>query len=375
MTLLNLCDQITTGAPRALPKNHPMGTRLVCPEYSRSGKEVKSYPLMDQDRLFAIVWKFSDHDTLSTTMLPAPEKFSYTTDFPENARTQLHTHDYIELAYVAEGSFTQYILGKEFTMNKGELVLVDKNCLHQDILGNGPATIIFLGITGDVFSEIIAENADATRLVSFLTEALLEQKSLEQYLHFRPQEGSIAEKTNADGENGGASKNDSAGGDSGGIQNPMETCLYGLLTELNEHQVGYSYVCKGLLLRIFRLLSSRYEFALTRDQKKTIQWIIYEDIMNYINEHYQTVTISELTEVFHFQEDYFNRLIKKQTSLTYSEYVQKIRMEHAARMLLHSKKSVETIAEEVGYNNRGFFYHIFQEQYGMTPAKYRKANR
>lgn len=353
MPLLDFCNEITIGAERQLPKNHPMGTRLVCPEYSRSGKEVKSYPLVDQDRLFAIVWKFSDRNSLSTTMIPAPERFSYTTDFPENARTQLHTHDYIELAYVAEGSFTQYILGKEFTMNRGELVLVDKNCLHQDILGNGPATIIFLGIAGDVFSEIIAENADAPRMVSFLTEALLEQKSLEQYLHFRPQEGSSGEQAG----------------------NSMEFYLTALVREMTDHQVGSNYICKGLLLRIFRLLSTGYDFALTRDQKKTIQWIIYEDIMNYINDHYQTVTISELTEVFHFQEDYFNRLIKKQTSLTYSEYVQKIRMEHAARMLIHTKKSVETIAEEVGYNNRGFFYRIFQEQYGMTPAKYRKANR
>ena len=180
-----------------------------------------------------------------------------------------------------------------------------------------------------------------------------EQKSLEQYLHFRPQEGPAGEQASSS----------------------MEFYLNALVREMADHQVGSTYICKGLLLRIFRLLSTGYDFALTRDQKKTIQWIIYEDIMSYINDHYQTVTISELTEVFHFQEDYFNRLIKKQTSLTYSEYVQKIRMEHAARMLIHTKKSVETIAEEVGYNNRGFFYRIFQEQYHMTPAKYRKENR
>ena len=106
-----------------------------------------------------------------------------------------------------------------------------------------------------------------------------------------------------------------------------------------------------------------------------MNWIIFEEISDYIKGHYATVTIQELVREFHFQEDYFNRIIKNKTGLTYSAYVQQIRLERAEHMLTSSGKSVEEISEAVGYHNKGYFYKIFQEKYGMTPAKYRKRNQ
>ena len=53
-------------------------------------------------------------------------------------------------------------------------------------------------------------------------------------------------------------------------------------------------------------------------------------------------------------------------------YVQQIRLERAERLLLTTPKSIEEIAENVGYHNKGYFYKIFQEKYGMTPSRYRK---
>ena len=58
--------------------------------------------------------------------------------------------------------------------------------------------------------------------------------------------------------------------------------------------------------------------------------------------------------------------------MTYSAYVQQIRLEKAEHLLISSEKTIEEIAENVGYNNKGYFYKIFQEKYGMTPSKFRK---
>lgn len=103
-----------------------------------------------------------------------------------------------------------------------------------------------------------------------------------------------------------------------------------------------------------------------------MNWLIFEEVSAYITRHYADVTIQSLTDTFHFQEDYFNRLIKSKTGLTYSAYVQQIRLEHAERLLLTSDKTVEEIAEIVGYHNKGYFYKIFQQKYGTTPSKYRQ---
>ena len=103
-----------------------------------------------------------------------------------------------------------------------------------------------------------------------------------------------------------------------------------------------------------------------------MQWLIFEEITAYIRQHSATVTIRELTEVFHFQEDYFNRLIRSKTGLTYSAYVRQLRLKQAEQLLTDSALTVEEIAEAVGYRNKGYFYKIFIEKYGMTPAKFRK---
>ncbi len=418
-TLSEYCRHITANEPRILPPDHKLGGRLVCPEYSKSAHEVKTYPLPASERIFALCWTIgTDADpaaatpVLRATLAPSPQPFCYRLPFPSGEKTQLHTHDYIELAYVVEGEFRQRILGKDITFAKGDLCLIDKNCLHQDHLLDQPAVILFLGIANDMFSEIMDENVATQKIISFLQSALLKQKDVQQYLHFRPGpgfsgsgsggsasgsgSGSSASGSGSDGSasgsDGSASGSDSSvsGSGSGGSAScsgsissfgcsyasnavsRLEYCLFLLLKELHENETGSHYICKGLLLRIFRIISTEYDFSLSREQRKTMNWLIFEEISDYIKRHYATVTIQDLVREFHFQEDYFNRIIKSKTGLTYSAYVQKIRLAHAEHMLTSTDKSVDEITELVGYHNKGYFYKIFQEKYKTTPSRYRK---
>ena len=79
-----------------------------------------------------------------------------------------------------------------------------------------------------------------------------------------------------------------------------------------------------------------------------------------------------LTLEFHFYEDYFNRLLKVQTGMTYIEYLQMLRLERAEMLLTETNNTIEQIAEEAGYHNKGYFYRIFIERNNCTPAQYRK---
>lgn len=347
--LKELCEQITCREDHVLPPGHRLGIRLACPEYSKTVQEVKTYPLLNQDRVFALFWHIAEPLTLYASMRPSPEPFSYRCHFTDGKLTQLHTHDYIELAYIVEGEFRQKILGKEIVFQEGDLCLIDKNCLHQDFLDSKPASILFLGIANDMFAEIMEENTTSQKIIAFLQTALLKQKDLQQYLHFRP--------------NAGAAQ---------AVTKEMEESLERLLGELCHRDTGSPYICKGLLLRIFRILSTKYEFSLSKELQKTMNWVLFEEVTDYIKNHSASVCIQDLVDTFHFQEDYFNRLIKKKTGLTYSDYVKQLRLNHAARLLLHSSQTVEEIMEASGYRNKGYFYRIFQEKYGTTPSQYRK---
>ena len=346
MNLVEQCRQFTSSDHRQLEAHHPLGTRLVCPEYSKSVKEEKHYPLLSSERIFFLCWDFFASSKLRSTMYPSPEKFYYDFPFRNGDKTQLHTHDYIELGYVARGSFKQRICEKDITFDEGDFCLIDKNCIHQDYLMNQDALIIFLGIENEMFQEIMNENVTTKKIISFLQTSLMNQKDLQQYIHFHP----VAD-----------------------VKGKMEQYISQLLSELYTSEVGSSHICKGLLLRIFRLLSTGYEFSFSREQKKTMNWIVFEEVCTYMETHYRTIETQDLINHFHFQKDYFNRLIKKNTGMTYSEFLQDIRLKKAGQLLLQTDTNVSEIAELVGYHNKGYFYNLFTERYGTTPAIYRKS--
>lgn len=321
---------------------------IVCPEYSVHEVEVKEYPMSDEELLFALLWDIPDSSHLSATIVPCHTPFTYSCTFNPGTRTQMHSHEYMELFYIVDGEYRQKILGSEFTFHKGELCLIDKNCQHQEILDSSGATVLFLGITNFMFDDIVKHPVTTERISSFLSTALLEQKTLQQYLHFRPH----------------------SGGDT-----IMEQTLISIVEELSRHDEATPFICQGLLIRVFHILSTQYDFSLSKQLRKQMNSILFEEITDFINRNLNNISISQLSGEFHFQEDYFNRLLKSQTGLTYTEFVQSLRLRKAKMLLLTTNLTVDSIAREVGYQNKGYFYKIFTERYRLTPAQFRKKNK
>ena len=106
-----------------------------------------------------------------------------------------------------------------------------------------------------------------------------------------------------------------------------------------------------------------------------MNWILFEEITQFMNEHLADISLAALTQEFHFQEDYFNRLLKSHAGLTYTEYLQQCRLKRAEELLLSTSYSIDYIMELIGYHNKGYFYKIFLEKYKMTPAQYRAKNK
>ena len=320
--------------------------RILNPEYSTRSGEIKTYPLPDNEHLFSLLWDIHDAHTLSATILPCDTPFLYEKNFAPGTRTQMHSHEYLELFYIIDGEYRQKILGNEFTFHRGELCLIDKNCLHQEILAGTSATLLFLGITNVMFQDIMNRQTAPKRIVSFLNMAFMEQKSLQQYLHFRPQTKNAIPA--------------------------MEETLCFLLQELKRHDEASPMICRGLLFRIFHILGTQYEFSLSKKLRQKMNWILFEEITEYMGSHLKDISIRQLSEEFHFQDDYFNRLLKAQTGLTYTEYLQLLRLRKAETLLIRTFLTIDQIAETVGYRNKGYFYKIFTERHRLTPAQFRK---
>lgn len=96
------------------------------------------------------------------------------------------------------------------------------------------------------------------------------------------------------------------------------------------------------------------------------------EILNYINVNYATVDLDKLEEEFHLSKPYLSKYIKEKSGKTFGEIVANVRMKKARTLLKAGNKTVESIAEEVGYQNVEHFNRIFKKMFGITPGQFKK---
>ncbi len=97
---------------------------------------------------------------------------------------------------------------------------------------------------------------------------------------------------------------------------------------------------------------------------------LLQDIKEYMNEHlHEDISLQDVADKMFFSTVYFSRFFKKQTGETFSNYLLRIRMEQAVKLLEKNLKVTE-ISEACGYHDPSYFTRIFKEYYKYTPKDY-----
>ncbi len=71
----------------------------------------------------------------------------------------------------------------------------------------------------------------------------------------------------------------------------------------------------------------------------------------------------------------FQHLFKSETRMTPGNYLRRLRIEHAKRLLETSLLSVKQIRSSVGIRDKSHFTRDFKKAYGLTPTEYRQAQQ
>ena len=88
--------------------------------------------------------------------------------------------------------------------------------------------------------------------------------------------------------------------------------------------------------------------------------------------NHSSLSLDDLAGHLKFSKAFISRLIKEESGMGFSQFLQKIRIDKAKRYLNHTDLSIQDISAEVGYQNLSHFYSIFKTQTGLTPNDYRK---
>ncbi|HJC23505.1 MAG TPA: response regulator [Candidatus Eisenbergiella merdavium] len=96
-------------------------------------------------------------------------------------------------------------------------------------------------------------------------------------------------------------------------------------------------------------------------------------IISEINLRYtQKLSLGELADRYGLSIGHLSTLIKKETGMSYSEYITGKRMEDAKRLLQKEELSLEEISDMVGYHDYFYFTKVFKKYTGISPSVYRK---
>ncbi|MEF2245278.1 MULTISPECIES: AraC family transcriptional regulator [unclassified Paenibacillus] len=101
------------------------------------------------------------------------------------------------------------------------------------------------------------------------------------------------------------------------------------------------------------------------------------ELKQFMKEHLaEDLSLESLAARVHLSSNYVSTLFGTITGESFSEYLNRVRLECAADMLVDQiKLTVAEVAVSVGYRNSQYFCTRFKAKYGITPLQYRNLER
>lgn len=148
----------------------------------------------------------------------------------------------------------------------------------------------------------------------------------------------------------------------------------------------FSYLLKPIDYRFFKNIIIKaiedyshrvWEASLIKDIERNNAGS--EDIGNlaidYIKENFSknNISLHSMAENYHISESYLTKIIKQKTGLSFTDYLNRIRISIAINFLMDKNKiyTINEISLMVGYNSQHYFSRAFKNYTGFSPNQYR----
>lgn len=86
----------------------------------------------------------------------------------------------------------------------------------------------------------------------------------------------------------------------------------------------------------------------------------------------EDISIKWIASKLYMNPSYLGQIFKKEIGVSFTEYVNRLRIEKAKELLLQSHLKIFEITQEVGFSDAHYFLKIFKKYTGSSPSDYRK---
>ncbi|EPR10499.1 response regulator transcription factor [Ruminiclostridium papyrosolvens] len=97
-------------------------------------------------------------------------------------------------------------------------------------------------------------------------------------------------------------------------------------------------------------------------------------IVAYVKENLSSeLSVATAARVIHISESHFSHLFKSEMGVSFVDYVNRLRIEKAMKLLIETDKNINEISYEVGINSPNYFSILFKKITKMPPNEYRNS--
>lgn len=259
----------------------------------------------------------------------------------------MHDHDFLELAYISEGSARHYFENSMADVKQGDYFIIDYGVVHSYHSHDKSAKLL---VTNCLFQPGFIDKTIAASCESFNT-------LLGSYMIRASGNGTDTKMANI------IFHDDT--GEVGDLLKKMDR-------EYRDKNPGYLEILRCSLIEIIiltmRKLDSEKDFELGDST--------CEQIKHYVDENYmKNISLSDISCELNFSLPYLSRLFSSKAGICFSDYLQNVRIEQSLKILANTDAKLFEVAQLVGYSDIKFFTKVFKKKMNMTPGKYRKLMR
>lgn len=100
---------------------------------------------------------------------------------------------------------------------------------------------------------------------------------------------------------------------------------------------------------------------------------IFSDIIDFIRLNNNVyLTVADVAAKFGYNEGYLSHTFTRYTGMTLKQYILKLKMDEANRLLYDTNLSITEVAQAIGYRDVHNFSRFYKKYTGITPSDYRK---
>lgn len=256
-----------------------------------------------------------------------------------------HTHNFVEFNYMYSGTCTQFINDEKITLNRGEIILMDKDIVQKiDYVGQNDILINILVQDKAILTDLLDTLSKSDDLVTrFIVNASKTNAIHNNFIIFNIANNPIA------------------------IQ-----LIESLILKSYQHDKFRNHSMNLLLSLILTELANTIESQsndLIDEQDELLK------ILKFINEHFKTVSLKQLGQQFGYNKNYISNKLKKETGQSFQTLIDKKRVAAAKQLLAETNYSVTEIAELLGYSSTPSLFRLFTKYCRTTPNEFREKNK